>query len=198
MQTTETLTNTGKAPSLSVLKTIEEGAFLMFKYSDILASNKGRGYHEIEWARKIIYEYAVVHGIKPSTREFRCSRNTVRNIIRNGWQLKSRAPKNKPNKIGKDLEDSILRFRQDKGMGPEHIVMQYGVESSPSTVYRVLLRRSEDLPQRYKVNGRKRKYKQTKNLQKIKQKLKPFQHCSIPPHHEVQSHAPAHYGQVHQ
>ena len=155
------------------------GGAIMIRYRDVLKESKGKGYHAPEWARKKIYDYALRHGKKAAVREFGCSKTTVAKIVREGWQLQSRARKNQPGKISKSLENEILRCRQDKGMGKNNIPKQYELSVSSSTVGRVLSRRADDLPKSFRIKARKRKWRQTKDLREIKQRYKPFESCCI-------------------
>jgi len=161
---------------------VSEGVNNIMKYKEFIQLNKGLGKAgeiAIERYRKMIQTYALQTGINQAVREFECARNTVRGILRHGPAYRSRARKTQPQKISQELEDQILIARVDKGMGKNNIPKQYNLPVSESTVGRVLKRRGKDLPKKFRVNARRRKWRQTKDLRETKKTYKPFQCCSI-------------------
>ena len=139
-------------------------------------------YHEIcktaknrEWMRPKLVKYALEHGIRPAAKEFKCSTNTVLLWLGRKDEPKetrsadrSKAPKVVKNRTSPEIEQQVLDCRAKEGMGGRNLVHQYPLAVSEATANRILKRNGVTVP-------RKRKYKQTKDLRKIKSKKKCFE-----------------------
>jgi len=138
-------------------------------------------YHEVyrveknpEWLRKRLVNYAIAHGIRPAAKEFKCSTNTVQLWLKrkdepedSRFRNHSRKPKNIANKTSSEVEQHVVSCWEKEHMGGHNLKMQYDLPVAGITAHRILARND-------KVNKRKRKYKQTKDLRKIKSKQKCF------------------------
>ena len=125
-------------------------------------------------------DYVLSHGINAAAREFSCTRNTVRKWFKrykenglHGLNNRSRRPKLSPFKTPPDEEREILRLRDDlKKIGAERMVREFGVQRSPSTVYRIFKRNK-------RISSRWKKYKKKNDLRELKAKLKAFELIQI-------------------
>ena len=76
--------------------------------------------------RKRLISYALMHGIKPAAREYRCSANTVRLWLRRfqvggnkGLEDRSRAPRSCPHKVSSEVEQLVIKCRnKSPAFGP--------------------------------------------------------------------------------
>jgi hypothetical protein len=121
-------------------------------------------------------KHARVHGVKPTARLFRCSRNTVRKWLARleaegpaGLTDRSRAPKSCPHKTAPAQENKILAARAALPCaGPRRLKDLFGLKPSQGAIARVIRQAS--------LAGRRKKKRQKKNdLRAIKAKYKPFE-----------------------
>lgn len=97
------------------------------------------------WLHQKVVAYARDHGIKATTREFGCSRNTVRKWLRravpgkpSSLAEKSRAPKSCPHKTPTGLEGQIVKLRKRTGFGAERLVREFDLKVSHNAVARII------------------------------------------------------------
>lgn len=144
-------------------------------YSEVLRDSK-----DPYWFRVKLVQYAVKHGIWAATRQFACSRNTVRKWKRRwekegtkGLRNRSRKPRVSPNKTPKELEDYVVALRKQlKKISGKRMRMEFGVPLQPSTIYRIY--DDNDIP---KITWKKHKKKQ--DLREEKAKLRVFEKIQI-------------------
>ncbi|MFH1542462.1 MAG: helix-turn-helix domain-containing protein [bacterium] len=144
-------------------------------YSEILRDSK-----DPYWFRIKLAEFAAKYGIWSATRQFKCSRNTVRKWLRrwqkegtNGLRNRSRRPKISPNRTPKELEDQVLELRKQlKKISGKRMRMEFGIPLQPSTIYRIY--HDNNMP---KITWKKHKRKQ--DLRAVKAKLKVFEKIQI-------------------
>ena len=126
-------------------------------------------------SRRALVRDALELGIKPTARLWGVSRNTVRKWLRRyqagglrGLAGRSRAPHRCPHKIAPQLEELIVRRREESGFGPRRLVREFDLPCGHGAVYRVL-----------KERGllRKRRTRRIKknDLRAVKAKLAAFQ-----------------------
>lgn len=83
-----------------------------------------------------------------------CSRNTIRKLLHEedfNYEAR-RAPKNCPHKLAAAIETAIVNYHKASGYGADMLKLNYSLQHSTSTIYRVL--RDNGL-----VNQRPRRYK---------------------------------------
>jgi transposase-like protein len=129
-----------------------------------------------------IVKFAEQHGIKPATREFDTTVNTVRKWLRR-WQANnharaslvdlSRAPKTCPHKTSPKMEKMIIRIRKKAPcLGPERLKDFFALPVSQGAIARIL-----------KQNGltkkRKKKYEKKRDLREVKARFQPFEENQV-------------------
>ena len=126
------------------------------------------------WLHQKVVSYAREHGIKAATREFGCSRNTVRKWLRravpgkpSSLAEKSRAPKHCPHKTPAGLEGQIVRLRKRTGFGAERLVREFDLKVSHNAVARIISHHGLTRP-------RKKKPVTKKQLRTVKRAWKLF------------------------
>lgn len=155
---------------LKLLKKKEVKSAVDVKYHEIYQREK-----DPAWLREKVVIFAQKEGIKKASREFGCSKNTVKLWLKRitepsniRFHNKSRIPKVIVQKTHPVLEKQVLEYWEKEHMGSCNLKHQYGLPVSESTVYRILKRNN-------KINTRKRKYKRSKDLHAIKAKYKCFE-----------------------
>jgi transposase len=152
----------------------------MYSYYDIYKRDNNP-----EWAREKLVVYALKYGIKPAAKKFKCHKNTVRLWLsrkdlpeETRYQNKSKRPSYSPRKTSRDIEEQIISYRKDKGMGAINLKHQYNIPVSSTTIYNILLR-CEDALGKDKIKPRKKKYQIKKDLRAIKEQYKAFESLQI-------------------
>jgi len=125
--------------------------------------------------------YAMKYGIKPASRHYSCSKNTIRKWQRRylfeqslrSLKNRSRKPKHSPNRIPECEEKEIIELREHlKKIGARRMQYEFGVKRAVSTIHRII-KLSDNPPKR-------RKKHITKNdLREEKQKLRVFEKIQI-------------------
>ena len=127
-----------------------------------------------------IVRYALEYNVSAAAREFTTTRKTVRKwrdrYLKDGIKAlvdQSKAPKNCPHKLCKDIEERIIKIRKNrKYLGPFRIIEEHNINASYGAVARVL--KDAGL-----TRQRKKKYKVQRDLREVKQKMKPFEKIQI-------------------
>lgn len=128
--------------------------------------------------RQKIVRYAQKHGIKPASRHFGCSRNTVREWLRRfnefgarGLENKSRAPHSCPHKTSKEMEDLIVAKRKQASCHGPKSLKHYNpsIKSSESAIYRIL--KEKDLLRKHR-----KKHQRKNDLRAVKALYKSLTH----------------------
>lgn len=147
---------------------------LDIKYHEIYKNQKNPA-----WLRKRVVKYAQRNGQRAAARHFECSINTVSKWLKRKdepeeicFKNRSRRPKTIKTRISPEIEQYILSCWEKEHMGGRNLKHQYNVPVSEITTYRVLKRNG-------RVNQRKKKYRQTKDLRKIKAKQKCFETVQV-------------------
>ncbi len=122
---------------------------------------------------------ARANGIKAAAREFGCSQNTVRKLLRRYQHDKpsalvehSRRPKLSPNQISRGLEGQIVQLRHQTGFGAEHRQREFRRPCSPNAIARVFRTHQ-------RVRPRKKKPATKKQLRAVKRHWKLFGQLSV-------------------
>jgi hypothetical protein len=143
-------------------------------------------YHEVyaqekdpAWLRERIVRFAKKKGIRASAREFGCSVNTVslwykraQGADKPDFHNRSRAAKHVWNRSKPELEQQVVSAWEKEHMGGHNLKHQYNLPVAGITAHRILARYQ-------KTNLRKRKYRLSKDLRKIKAKKKCFHTVQI-------------------
>ncbi|MFC1478203.1 hypothetical protein ACFL57_01950 [Candidatus Margulisiibacteriota bacterium] len=144
------------------------------KYHEIYQSEKNH-----EWLREKLVKYALKHGQRAAARHFECSINTVKLWLsrKDGpeetrYKDRSKAAKTIHNRTSPDIEQLVLKCRERENMGGHNLTPQYNLPVAGITAYRIIKRHG-------KIKPRKKKYKQTKDLRKIKAKQKCFETVQV-------------------
>jgi transposase-like protein len=126
------------------------------------------------WLHQKLVAFARAHGLKAATREFGCSRNTVRKWLRrhrpgtpSSLAEHSRRPQHSPGRISPGLEGQIVKLRQQTGFGAERLQREFTLPCSHNAIARVL--RQHQL-----VRPRKKKHATKKQLRSVKRHWKLF------------------------
>lgn len=127
--------------------------------------------------RLSIIRYAQSWGIKPTSKKFGSSKNTVKKWLRRfnekgttGLLNQSQAPKNIPHKISKEEEDKIIQARlKTPCYGPNRLKWFYKLNPSKDAIYRVL-------KQNNLVKNRRKKHHTKQDLRAAKQHYKALSH----------------------
>ncbi|MCX8156529.1 MAG: helix-turn-helix domain-containing protein [Verrucomicrobiae bacterium] len=130
------------------------------------------------WLHQKLVAFARAHGLKAATREFGCSRNTVRKWIRRYQPGKpsslaevSRRPHHCPHQVSPGLEGQIVKLRQQTGFGAQRLQHEFNLPCSHNTIARVLR-------QRQLVRPRKKKPATKKHLRALKRQWPLFSQLS--------------------
>jgi len=144
---------------------------LMITYLEVCRRDK-----DPQWLRQKIYLYSQSYSVAQTAKEYGCHINTVKKIRKRGktgeFGSRSRAPKHSPNCIDDHVVEKILDCREDKGMGPRNLKHQYEIPVSVSTIYRTLKRHNQ-------IQPRRKKWKQSRDLRRIKQRYRAFEHLQV-------------------
>ncbi len=125
-------------------------------------------------------EIAEKEGVSTAARAFRTTRRTIYKWL-NRYRMqgpaglidRSRAPKNHPHQISKELEQRIINIRlRHPYMGPYRIKHEYHLPCGEGAIYRVI-------KQAGLTRARKRKYKVKRDLRKLKASLKPLEKIQV-------------------
>jgi len=119
---------------------------------------------------------ALEHGIKPTARFYKVSKNTIKKWLKRykdkgtaGIVEDSRAPHHIPHKTGKEVEDEVLRHRESKPkFGAKRLKRDFEIPCSHGAIERILREHG-------KIGGRKKKKKVRNNLREIKDRYKAFE-----------------------
>jgi len=97
------------------------------------------------WLHQKLVAYAREHGINAATREFGCTRHTVRKWLRrfipgkpSSLAEQSRAPRRCPHKTPASLEGQIVKLRKQTGFGAERLVREFDLKVSHNAVARII------------------------------------------------------------
>ena len=130
------------------------------------------------WLHQKLVAFARSHGLKAATREFGCSRNTVRKWIRryqpgqpSSLREQSRRPRHCPHQIPAGLEGQIVKLRRQTGFGAQRLHHEFHLPCSHNAIARVLR-------QRHLVRPRKKKPATKKQLRAVKRHWKLFSQLS--------------------
>lgn len=128
--------------------------------------------------RQRIVRYAQLHGIKPASRHFGCSKNTVRRWLRSfleqgsrGLEDKSRKPLFCPHKTSIEMENQIIAKRKEAPCyGPKRLKhFNPSLKASEGAIYRILKQR--DLLRKHR-----KKYQRKNDLRAVKALYKSLTH----------------------
>ena len=152
----------------------KEESAMSIKYHEIYLKQK-----DISWLRERVVTFAERNGIKSASKEFQCSKTTVKKWCKRKndpesirYKNYSRRPKNIPNQTRPEIEKEVIACWEREHMGGRNLKHQYNLPVTEITAYRILKRNN-------KVNTRKRKYKQTKDLRKYKAQKKCFEVAQV-------------------
>lgn len=130
--------------------------------------------------RKHLVSTAIEKGVRPTAREFHCSRNTVRKWMRryleqgaDGLESRSRAPRKIPHKTPPAWEAEVVRQRErTPGFGAERLKREFGLKPGISAIKRII--REHGLARR-----RKKKHRVKRDLRAVKARYKPLRHLQM-------------------
>jgi transposase len=122
-----------------------------------------------------LVRYALDHGLHTATRQYQCSRNTVRKWVRRyqaeglpGLEDRSRAPKSCPHKTPKAVERRVLaQRRKTPGFGARRLKREFELTPSVGAIARII--RQNGLSRR-----RKKKRQVKRDLRAVKARYKPL------------------------
>lgn len=135
--------------------------------------------HIFDYRLRLVH-HALTEGVKPTARAFRTTPKTVRKWRRryqaqgsSGLLDKSRAPHTHTNKLSREAEQIIIKYRKLlPGFGAQHLKDEFDLPWGVNAIARVI---RENCPTR----RRKKKHKKKNDLRKIKAALKPFTHFQM-------------------
>lgn len=120
-----------------------------------------------------VVKYAQLHGIRRTSRDFGCSRNSIRTWLK-GFLAKGRkgledgrmGPKFIPHKMSQELEEKIIRSRkQTPCYGPKRLKLYHELPVSEKAIARVLT-------QNRLVRKKRKKYQKKNDLRAVKAQYK--------------------------
>jgi len=130
--------------------------------------------------RRALIQYAQTYGIKAASRKFGCSRNTVRLWLKrfkdggaSSLLDKTRAPKNIPHKLNKEIEEQIIQAREQVPCyGPKRLKWFFGIDASEGSIYRVL-------KEKKLLRKKRKKYQKKNDLREVKAKYRALSHHQL-------------------
>jgi len=150
----------------------------MYTYWKVIVAMHGKS-DKFDLRLKMV-QYALERGIKPAARAFVTTPPTVRKWLRRysqaglaGLAELSRAPRRRPHKIPRQLEDRIVTLRNAfPFMGARRLVLYHGLSCSHHAVGRVL--RQNGL-----VYKRRKKHRRKRDLAEVKKRWRLFEQISV-------------------
>jgi transposase len=127
-----------------------------------------------------LVRFALKEGIRAASREYRCSRNTVRLWLRRyesggleGLKEKSRAPHSCPHKTSKEVEKKIVELRRRlPGFGARRLKHEFKVPAGERAIGRIIRERGL-------TRKPKRKHQTKRDLREIKKQFPPLSYLQM-------------------